>query len=68
MDLHRHDTHSTAPTGLIPQPECIFRLSLIEYPCFPDGNGQDQHVVIAALQPAAGLVELLLSEELGDLT
>ena len=43
-------------------------LILIEYPGFPDGNGRDQHVVIAALQPAAGLVELLLPEELGDLT
>jgi hypothetical protein len=42
-------------------------LILIEYPGFPDGNGRDQHVVIAALQPAAGLVELLLPEELGDL-
>ena len=43
-------------------------LILIEYPGFPDGNGQDKAVVIAALRPTAGVVELLLPEELGDLT
>ena len=43
-------------------------LILIEYPGFPDGNGQDQTVCIVVLRPTAGLVELLLPEELGDLT
>lgn len=43
-------------------------LFLIEYPCFPDGNGQDKPVVIAALRLATGVVELLLPEELEDLT
>jgi hypothetical protein len=43
-------------------------LILIEYPCFPDGDGRDKAVVIAALRPAAGLIELLLPEELADLT
>jgi hypothetical protein len=43
-------------------------LILIEYPGFPDGNGQDKPVLIAALRPAAGLVELFLPEELADLT
>ena len=43
-------------------------LILIEYPGFPDGDGQDKPVVIAALRPAAGLIELLLPEELEDLT
>ena len=43
-------------------------LILIEYPGFPDGNGRDKAVVIAALRPAAGLIELLLPEELADLT
>jgi hypothetical protein len=42
-------------------------LILIEYPGFPDGNGQDKPVVIAALRPAAGLIELLLPEEIGHL-
>jgi hypothetical protein len=43
-------------------------LILIEYPGFPDGNGQDKTVWIAVLRPAPGLVELRLPEELADLT
>ena len=43
-------------------------LFLIEYPGFPDGSGKDKPVVIAALRPAAGLIELLLPEELEELT
>jgi hypothetical protein len=43
-------------------------LLLIEYPCFPGGGGQDQTVWVAALLPAPGLVQLLLPEELEDLT
>ncbi len=43
-------------------------LILLEYPRFPHADGEDQTVCIALLQPAANLVELLLPEELGDLT
>ena len=43
-------------------------LILIEYPGFPDGDGQDKPIVIAVLRPAAGVIELLLPEELGGLT
>ena len=43
-------------------------LILIEYAGFPDGNGEDKPVVIAALRPTAGLIELLLPEEIEYLT
>ncbi len=43
-------------------------LILIEYAGFPDGNGKDWTVCIVVLRAAAGLVELLLPEEIGDLT
>ena len=43
-------------------------LILIEYAGFPDRDGKDESVWFAALRAAPGLIELLLPEELGDLT
>jgi hypothetical protein len=63
-------TVRSALTGSLPARR--FRTSrgellLIEYVGFPDGDGQDKTVWVAALRPAPRLVQLLLPEELDDL-
>lgn len=60
----------SALTGCLPVRRFRTRrgeLFLIEYAGFPGGTGRDQTVLVAALLPAPGMIQLLLPEEIQEI-